>query len=113
MTQTPDPRERGCPGRNEVADATDLPGRPVARLPLGPFLRGLWRRGDSAFRGPPLRIKNPTARDRELVDEILRAGRSGYVRFVANTPLNEPIFELTATGARWLTLGAAFSEGYA
>ena len=83
-----------------------------AYLPLRSFLRELWFRGDSTFRGPPLRIRNPTPRDRELVDAILRLGHLGYIRFVETTPLNEPVFKVTATGARWLTLGAAFSEGY-
>ena len=90
----------------------DRPGRPVARFPFGPFLRELWLRGDSAFRGPPFRIENPTPRDYELVDAILRAGRLGYVRFVATTPLNEPLFELTTAGVRWLGRGAVFEEGY-
>ena len=83
-----------------------------ACLPLRSFLRGLWQRGDSVFLGPPLRIENPTQRDRELVDAILRLGHLGYIRFVETTPLNEPVFKVTATGARWLTLGAVFSEGY-
>ena len=90
----------------------DRPARPVARLPFWPFLRELWVRGDSAFRGPPFRIENPTPHDHELVDAILRAGRLGYVRFLATTPLNEPVFELTAAGARWLGRGAVFEEGY-
>ncbi len=92
---------------------TDCPGRPGARLPLGPFLRELWLGGDSVFRGPPLRIDRATPRDRELVDAILYVSHLGYVRFVETTSLNEPIFELTATGARWLTLGAVYREGYA
>ena len=90
----------------------DRPERPVARFPFGPFLRELWLRGDSAFRGPPFRIENPTPHDHELVDAILRAGRLGYVRFVATTPLNEPLFELTTAGVRWLGRGAVFEEGY-
>ena len=84
-----------------------------ACLPLRSFLRELWVRGGSTFRGPPLRIRNPTPHDHELVDEILRAGRLGYVRFVATTPLNEPVFELTTAGARWLGRGAVFEEGFA
>ena len=83
-----------------------------ACLPLRSFLRGLWLRGGSTFRGPPLRIKNPTPRDHELVDAILHLGRLGYIRFVETTPLNEPVFKVTVAGARWLALGAAFSEGY-
>lgn len=84
-----------------------------ACLPLRSFLRELWVRGGSTFRRPPLRIRNPTPHDHELVDEILRAGRLGYVRFVATTPLNEPVFELTTAGARWLGRGAVFEKGFA
>jgi len=91
---------------------TDPPGRPGARLPLRSFLRAVWTQGGSAFRGPPLRIERPTPRDRELVGEILRAGRAGYVRYIETTPLGEPVFELTPIGARWLGLGAIFEEGY-
>ena len=83
-----------------------------ACLPLRSFLRELWVRGGSTFRGPPFRIENPTPRDRALVNAILRLGHLGYIRFVETTPLNEPVFKVTATGARWLTLGAVFSEGY-
>jgi hypothetical protein len=92
---------------------TDRPGRPVARLPFGPFLRELWVRGASTFRGPPLRIRNPTPRDHELVDAILRAGRCGYISYAETTPLGEPIFRLTTAGVRWLGRGAVFEEGFA
>ncbi len=58
-------------------------------------------------------VADSVPRDRALVGGILRVVHLGYVRVVETTSLNEPVFELTAAGARWLTLGEVYLEGYA
>jgi hypothetical protein len=93
---------------------TDPPGRPRARAPLPGFLRrilGEAPTNPTALRAPSFSLR-VGRRERELFEEIARAGRRGNLPSVETSPLGEPVFALTELDRRWVEGGCAFEEGY-
>lgn len=92
---------------------TDQNPRPIARGPLRPFLRRVLRESPSP---PVFRAPSPVLRlglrEFRLLEEIVRAGRAGYLRCIETSPSGELTLELTERGRWWVETGSVFEEGY-